>query len=53
MTYSIGVDESSLSVEFSLVEVALVDDSIGEGELALALLPAIDSGTIITCFRPL
>ena len=49
-TYPIRIDESAIPVELSLVELALVDDSIREGELAFALLPAIDAGALVSRF---
>ena len=38
-TYAIWVDESALSMEFSLIKLAFVDDSIWKSEFALSLLP--------------
>ena len=40
-TYTIGVDESSFTVEFTLTEVTFVDNAIGESKLALAFLPVV------------
>ena len=47
-TYTVGVDESTFSMELTLVELALVDDTIWESEFSFALLPAVYAGTLIS-----
>ena len=46
-TYAIWVDESSVTVKFTLVEISLVDHAIWEGELANAFLPVMRLGALV------
>jgi hypothetical protein len=45
ITYTVRVVECTIAMELTLVEVALVDDSVGELELAHALRPIVFRGT--------
>ena len=47
-TYTIGVDECSLSMELTLIKLALIDNTIWESEFSFALLPAVYAGTLIS-----
>ena len=40
-TYTIGIHESALTMEFTLVEFADVLDAVGERELTFSLLPTV------------
>ena len=46
-TYAIWVDESSVTVEFTLVEISLVDHTIWEGKLAHSFLPVMCLGALV------
>ena len=52
-TYTIWINQCSVSVEFSLVEIALINDSIGECELAITFLPVMLFRALILAARPL
>ena len=46
-TYSIWIDESSITMEFALAEISLVDHTIWEGELAHTFLPVMRLGALV------
>jgi hypothetical protein len=52
-TYSVGVVERAFSVELALLEVAFVDDAVGELVLADAVFPLVLGGPFIGTARPL
>lgn len=53
VTYTVGVVESTVSVEFTFVELALVDNTIGELEFSDALGPIVFLGAREVTSRPL
>ena len=50
---SIRINQGSISVEFSLVKVSLVDDLIWECELSETLIPALLHGALVLTSTPL
>ena len=50
---TVGVYQCALSVELSLVKVSLIYDTIGEGELSEALVPALFHGALVLTSTPL
>jgi hypothetical protein len=47
LTYTVWIDQSAISVEFTLFEIALVSDTVWELEAALALLPVMIFGALV------
>ena len=52
-TYTIRINQCSISVEFSFIEIALINDSVGECELAITFLPVMLFRTLVLATRPL
>ena len=52
-TYTVGVDESSVAMEFAFVKVSLVDHAIWECEFALTFFPVVLLGALVLTARPL
>ena len=50
---AVRVDQCALFMELSLIKVSLVDDTIGEGELSEALVPALLHGALVLTSAPL
>jgi hypothetical protein len=47
VTATVWIDERSFSMEFSLAEVAFVNNAVGEGKLAITFLPVVSLGPLI------
>ena len=47
VTYTVGINKSSIAMEFALVEVSFIDHTIWEGKLALTFLPVMRLGALI------